>query len=105
MLNLLLKISRKIRRMRFAKGFGSFPNSSGIGSIGCGDGCVVEDKKYIYFGGNSWFGRGTELLAYSGKIDVGSGVHAQCRTRITCAKTVKIGDNVLYWTRCIYYRS
>ena len=92
---LLIKIIRKFRRKCFANGFGNFPNSSGVGSIGCGDGCVVENKKYIYFGEKSWFGLGTELLVYSGKLEIGSGVHAQCRTRITCAKNVKIGDNVL----------
>lgn len=97
---LILKCLRKLRRENFVRTFAKFSKTSGIGNIGYGDKCLIQGKKYIEFGEESWFGTGTELLVYGSKkwntcLKIGNKVHAQCRTRITCAKGIKIGNNVL----------
>lgn len=99
LIKFLKKIFCKYRRFYFQRDFMHFSPSSGVGSIGYGDNCIVQGKEHIYFGDNSWFGIGTELLAYGSKkwetiLSIGNMVHAQARTRITCARHIVIGNNV-----------
>ena len=68
---MIIRWLRKIRRDKFIKTFAEFSKTSGIGSIGCGDRCFIEGRKYIELGEQGWFGVGTELLVYGSK----KGIH------------------------------
>lgn len=77
---------------------------SHIGSDGIGKGCVLDGDENIVIGRDSFIGEGSELLAYHFHFDrpldshliIGKHVRITARCRITCAGTIRIGDDVLF---------
>lgn len=92
-----------IRKKFFIKQFKNCARSSGFGMEGFGKGCVILGKENICIGENSWFGVGSEVVAYNShlgqklnaSLNIGNNVRATSRCRITCAGEIVIEDDVL----------
>lgn len=101
--NIPLKILRYLKKRKFIKEFKYCARSSGFGHIGYGEDCTIIGKENMSIGENSWFGSGCELYAYNShfgqklnsKLIVGNNVRVTARCRITCAGSIKIGNDVL----------
>ena len=105
--NRICGLINKYKRQRFLSCFASIGKSSGFGPIGYGDTCVIWDKKRIFVGDYSWFGRESTIRVLSsynyadgvqplsGKLTIGNNVHCTEKCLIVCAGNMIIEDNVL----------
>lgn len=95
---------RHMRRQRFYKQYPNIHRGSCIGKNGIGKGCVLEGGDNIVIGKDTFIGEGSELLAYRSHFDrpldsrliIGEHVRITARCRITCAGTVRIGNDALF---------
>lgn len=103
-LNLPVRAVRHFRRQLFYKKYINIDRRSSIGSNGIGKGCVLDGDDNIEIGRDSFIGVGSELLAYHSHFDrpldshliIGRHVRITARCRITCAGTIRIGDDALF---------
>ncbi|MCR5809454.1 MAG: acyltransferase [Clostridiales bacterium] len=99
-----LRAVNRIKRDRFFRRFVNVDKRSFIGRDGIGKDCVLEGDERIVVGRDTFIGGGSELLAYKNhferpldsKLIIGSHVRITARCRITCAGTIRIGDDALF---------
>lgn len=105
--SILLLPVRAVRRMQrdnFYKKHPHIDRRSFLGKNGIGKGCVLEGDDNIIIGRDSFIGEGSELLAYHSHFDkpldshliIGEHVRITARCRITCAGTIRIGNDALF---------
>lgn len=95
---------RYLKRQRFYKQYPNIDWGSYLGSNGIGKGCYLEGGDNIAIGKDTFIGEGSELLAYHAHFDrpldsrliIGEHVRITARCRITCAGTVRIGNDALF---------
>ena len=98
------RVIRHFQRKRFHQQFPRIDSRSFIGTDGMGKGCTLEGGDRLSIGRNSFVGVGSELLAYHSHFDrpldshliIGKHVRITARCRITCAGTIRIGDDALF---------
>ena len=103
-LRLPVRVVRRIQRNLFYKKYIHIDHRSFLGSNGIGKGCVLDGDENIVIGSDSFIGEGSELLAYrfhferplNSHLIIGKHVRITARCRITCAGTIRIGDDVLF---------
>lgn len=103
-LMLPVRVVRRLRRDRFFRKYPHIHRGSYLGKDGIGGGCVLEGDDNIVIGKNTFIGSGSELLAYRAHFDrpldshliIGEHVRITARCRITCAGTIRIGDDALF---------
>ena len=99
-----VRVIRRLRRDRFFKQFPNIDRGSFLGKNGIGEGCVLECGDNIVIGRDTFIGEGSELLAYRSHFDrpldshliIGEHVRITSRCRITCAGTIRIGNDALF---------
>ena len=103
-LRLPVRVVRRIQRDLFYRKFIHIDRRSFLGSNGIGKGCVLNGDENIVIGPDSFVGEGSELLVYHSHFDrpldshliIGKHVRITARCRITCAGTIRIGDDALF---------
>ena len=103
-LNLPVRVVRRLQRERFYRKYIYIDRSSRIGSNGIGKGCLLEGDENITIGKNTFIGEGSELIAYKSHFErlldshltIGDHVRITARCRITCAGNITIEDDVLF---------
>lgn len=97
------RVFLRIKKHFYKKQFAQFSIHSAIGSDGCGRGCRIVGAKRISLSSQTYIAEGAELIAlneHAGKaltseIKIGENTRIHERARITSARSIIIGKNVL----------
>ncbi len=103
-ITLPVRAIRHMKRNRFYKRFVNISRESCIGENGIGKGCCLEGDERIVIGKNTFIGTGSELAAYcshfkrhlDSHLIIGNHVRITSKCRITCAGTIRIGNDALF---------